>query len=258
MTHLCDLSRTTINDMADKCLERRYLDRALGLLHLTPEGPIASSETPDFLVPLDRRILGIEVTAFYLPEPDADQPHQARVGMRQVAVEQARRLYRSNGGSPLYVTVHFAQDRSLSKRGAYELGPLLARAIQATPVPPSIEEGAVHVPLELLPPEVASISIAASVDASDELWYAGISGWVAPIERSHIDREIARKAKRLAAIRQKCSVNWLLIVNDGFRGGAFCKLSADALSLRFISPFDRTLWLDSARVYDLGDSTGSG
>ena len=98
--------------MADKLLERRYLDRALGLLQLGPEGPIESSETPDFLVPLDRTIVGIEVTAFYLPEPDADQTHQARVGMRQVAVEQARRLYRSNGGSALYVTVIFGLDRA--------------------------------------------------------------------------------------------------------------------------------------------------
>ena len=125
-------------------------------------------------------------------------------------------------------------------------------------MPASIEEGAAYVPLDLLPPELASISIAASVDGSDELWYAGISGWVAPIERSHIDREIARKAKRLAAIRQKSSVNLLLIVNDGFRGGAFCELSADALTLRFNSPFDRTLWLDLARVYDLCGSTQLG
>lgn len=41
--------------MANKLLERQYLDRALDLLDLRPNDEIQSSETPDFLVPLGKR-----------------------------------------------------------------------------------------------------------------------------------------------------------------------------------------------------------
>jgi hypothetical protein len=237
--------------MADKFLERRYLNRALELLDLRPSGPIESCETPDFLVPLANDTVGIEVTAFYLPEPNASQSHQARVGMQRIAVEQAWQLFRSQGGPALYVTVFFVPDRPLSKSRAYALGPILAHAVATTRVPTSVHDPSVRVDIRLLPSEVASISVAGSVNATDELWHRTISGWVAPIERSHIDAEIARKAKRLPSIREKCSTAWLIIVNDGFRGSAMCELSADAQTFQFNSPFDRTLWLDSAGVYDL-------
>lgn len=237
--------------MADKSLERRYLTRALELLDLRPNGQIESSETPDFLVPLAGDTVGIEITSFYLPEPGASQSHQARVGTQRIAVEQARRLFRSQGGPALYVTVFFVPDRPLSKSRAYELGPILAHAVAATRVPTSIHDPSVRVDIRLLPSEVASISIAGSVNTTDELWYSAISGWVAPIERSHIDAEIARKAKRLPSIREKCPTAWLIIVNDGFRGAAMCERSADAQTFQFNSPFDKTLWLDSPGVYDL-------
>ena len=241
--------------MANKSLEHRYLSRALDLMGIVPDGPIECSETPDFLVPVAGETIGIEVTSFYFPEPDASQPHQARVGMQRISVEQARREFRSQGGPALYVTVFFVPDRSLSKPRAYELGPILARAIAAMAVPTSIHEPAIHVDIELLPPEVASISVYGSVDATDELWYPAIAGWVAPIERDHVAAEIARKAKQLPTIRRKCATAWLLIVNDGFRGGAMCELSADLGLLPFNSPFDRTLWLDHPGVYDLSTPT---
>jgi hypothetical protein len=237
--------------MADKSLERRYLSHALEILGMRPEGVIESSETPDFLLRLAGYVVGIEVTAFYFPEPDLSQPQQARVSMQRIAVEQARRQFRAQGGPPLYVTMHFHSNRPLSKDRAYELGPLLARAVALTPIPASIDQLWSRVDHRDLPPALHSISIAASVNTTDELWHPSISGWVAPVESAHIEGEIARKAKRLATIREKCASAWLLIVNDSFHGGAMCKLSAAARAFQFGSPFDKTLWLKSPCIYDL-------
>lgn len=247
----------TLVTMAHKLLERQYLNRALDLLGLRSNGEIQVSEAPDFLVPLGTETIGIEVTAFYLPEPRATQSHQARIGMQRIAVEQARRQFRSNGGPALYVTVFFVPDRDLSKARAYALGPILAHAVGSTRLPTSVHEPSARADLGLLPSEIADISIHGSVNATDELWYPAIAGWVAPIERSHIEAEIARKAIVLPKIRSKCEISWLLIVNDGFRSAAPCELSADAHALGFQSPFDRTLWLDSSRIYDLSTSCAS-
>lgn len=172
--------------------------------------------------------------------------------MQRIAVEQAGRQFRSNGGPALYLTVFFVPDRDLSKQRAYELGPILAHAVASTPLPSSVRDASVRVDLALLQPEIASISIHGSVSATDELWYPAIAGWVAPIERTHIDTEIARKAIVLPSIRSRCESAWLLIVNDGFRDSAPCELTADARTFGFQSPFDRTLWLDSPGIYDLG------
>lgn len=237
--------------MADKSLERRYLNHALEILAVNPDGPIEPFETPDFLLQIAGTALGIEVTAFYLPEPEYSQPHQARVSMQQLAVEQARQVFRAKGGPALYVTVYFVSNRSLSKDRAYELGPILAAAVALARIPASIHELWSRVDAQDLPPEVDSISIAASVDSIDELWHASIGGWVAPVKPAHVEAEIARKAKRLSAIRRQCATAWLLIVNDCFRGGAMCELSAEARAFHFRSPFDRTLWLESPCVYDL-------
>jgi hypothetical protein len=237
--------------MANKLLERHYLDRAMGLLEFRPSAEIRASETPDFLVPSGEQQIGIEVTAFYLREPNARQSHQARQGLQKIAVEQARRGFRASGGPALYVTVSFVQNRDLTKERAYALGPVLAKLVSGVRLPYSVHDATVCVDLHDLPPEIVHVSIHGSVDSSDELWYPTDSGWVAAIERSDIYAEIRRKTAALHIIRGRCDQAWLLIVNDGFRGGAPCELSADARHFGFCSPFDRTLWLESHRIFDL-------
>lgn len=177
------------------------------------------------------------------------------MSMQRLAVEQARRLFRAKGGPPLYVTFHFASEHAISKTRAYELGPILADALAKTRLPRRIQDPLGSIDLDLLPSELAAISVHGSVDATDELWYSGSGGWVAPVERTHIEAEIARKAALLSSIRAKCEEAWLLIVNDGFRGAPPCELSRSAITLGFQSPFDRTFWLHYPNIYELDCSS---
>jgi|SRR5678816_2086276 hypothetical protein len=240
--------------MADKKLERQYLNRAFEILDLHPSGDPLDEERPDFLICVDGKTLGVEVTAFHPSEPDPVQSHRARLRTRQLAVEQARRAFRAAGGHALYVKVFFGTDRPLMHKRAYELGPLIADAIASVPLPKSIHDGGVTVQHPFVPPEVVTIHIHGSVSATDELWQAARAECEVPISRDEIETVIARKAKRLQVIRQKCSEAWLLIVNDPFRVAA-ARLSPDARAFGFKSPFDRTLWLDLNRVYDRAGGT---
>jgi hypothetical protein len=174
--------------------------------------------------------------------------------MQMLAVEQERRAFRASSEQALYVTVFFASDRPLAKSRAYELGPLIARALASVPLPRRIEDGGVRLDRYHFPPEISAIHANGSVDGTDELWYPARAHWVGRIPRAEIDGVVAKKAERLTIIREKCSAAWLLIVNDGFRS-APCELSEEASTFNFVSPFARTLWLDHDRVYDLVSGT---
>jgi hypothetical protein len=240
--------------MADKALERKYLDRAFELINLRATQPIVESETPDFFAVLDGAQIGIEVTRFYLSQAGVIQVPQARFSMEQLAVEQAWQMHKSQGGPALYVSVHFTSRQPLTKRRAYELSALLAEAVAQARVPMRLDEGHVRID-QNLPPEIWGVSILRSFNGEDGLWHRTTAGWLDRVERAHIGAEISRKAASLPAIRTKCVVSWLPIVNDPFRGAPFCELSSEARKLGFQSPFDRTVWLDTDAVYDLGAIT---
>ena len=119
----------------------------------------------------------------------------------------------------------------------------LAKVILSSPVPRSIEEPRVEIPLQDLPRGIAHVHIHGSVDGTDRLWQPDHVGWVTPLAPEDVEREIERKARMVTRARRHCEELWLVIVNSMMRGAAV-ELSLEAMNGCYAHPFDRLIWLE--------------
>jgi hypothetical protein len=233
--------------MAKKRLERWYLEQLKRAVPDFPTGTVQDDETPDFIVLSDTGRIGVEVTVFHWPPAGGKRPHQEEQALKDRAVAIADRVHAEAGGPGLYVTVFFATTISFAKRDLREQGKAIARAVLDTVAPRALNDPAVSVPSDRLPPGVSHITIRASVDGRDRLWSADAGGWVAPVQPADIEAVIERKTAMVSRARAKCDQLWLVVVNDEFSRAAPVELSNDSGRAVYDHPFDRLFWLEPHR-----------
>lgn len=233
--------------MANKYLERWYVEQLRRAIPDFPSGTVQGDESPDFIVQSDQRIVGIEVTAFHWPASEGTRPHQEEQALKDRAVATAVKIHAEAGGPALYVTVYFARPIAFAKRQVREQGESIARAVLHSAVPESLEEPPVRVQWDRLPSGVSEITIRASVHSRDRLWSADASGWVAPVDSSHIQSVLERKHEMATRAQRKCQELWLIIVNDEFSRGAPVELAVESRQAVYDHPFDRLFWLEPHR-----------
>lgn len=233
--------------MANKYLERWYVGQLRRAIPDFPPGSVQDDESPDFIVQSDQRSVGIEVTRFNWPVLEGTRPHQEEQALKDLAVAPAARIHAETGGPALYVTVYFARPIAFAKRDVRERGEAIARAVLGSAVPESFGEPPVRVPWDRLPSGVSEITIQASVHSRDRLWSADASGWVAPVDCSHIQSVLERKREMASRAQRKCTELWLVIVNDEFSRGAPVELAIESRRAVYDHPFDRLFWLEPHR-----------
>jgi hypothetical protein len=227
----------------DKKREKQQLEILKRTLPDFPVGSVEWQETPDCIVHGESRSIGIELTTYHHPPTNGERSFTEVRSLTIRVVDIARRKFMDAGGPALYVTVHFRNEPGVSKANAQAISDALVLAVQRTNLPKSLNEGRTDVSWELLPEEIATISIYASVHENDCLWYAGGGGWVTPIQVSHIEEVINRKNKMHEVASTKCDEVWLVIVTDMWRAAPI-ELS-DSVALEVDSrPFDRALWFE--------------
>lgn len=231
------------DQMPNPDLEAFHLDYFLRAVQLTADAVPERSEAPDFTLKLAGRKVGIEHTQFFLPPPAGEKPQQQIEALQNLAVEQARRIFRQAGGPALYVYPVFNDARApRSKTEAYALAPRLAAVVAKNRWPEERQARTFETWRDL--PELHGYTVMRSVDGVDELWNGGSGGMVAEIKPHHVEACLDSKATKHCEYLQRTDEVWLLIVNDGFRGGAPCELGDEAATARYIFPFERVFWLE--------------
>lgn len=92
---------------AKKFRERFYLDCFLEKLALSPSS-VEEKEPPDFLLCLNGRLVGVEVTYLHIRESREGGLLQVEESVTDKIVSEARSRYLESGGSPTHVTVLFS------------------------------------------------------------------------------------------------------------------------------------------------------
>lgn len=230
--------------MADKAVERRYLEALRIALPAAFSGQVIESETPDFLiVGAGQERVGVELTRFYLPPQPGRRPHQELVRLRQRVVAQAEKVHSERGGPGLYVDVYFPESFDFRKTDVNKLAHELADSILSTSVPQHRDEPPVEIPRNQRPIWTGGIMVHPSVDGSDRLWAADEGGWVDEVRSSHITAILRDKTRMALPAGRKCDSLSLVVVNDEFAGGAPADISQEALSASYEGPFERLIWL---------------
>lgn len=236
--------------MPDKARERRYLEAFRGCVDDFPLGEPVESERPDFLIGWSPARIGIEFTEYHHPPGKGERPHQEVQSLRDRVVSLAEDRHHKAGGPAVYVSAIFGSHGRLSKETVGRIAKALADAVLAQDVPRSMRDESIEILHSLLPPEIVHVRIHGSVDGDDKLWQAGAGGWVAQIEASDVQREIARKQRTAGAARARCDALWLVIVHNIARGGP-CELSEEAKVAAYTHGFNRVFWLDPHSAHAL-------
>lgn len=235
--------------------ERFLLERFIDVAMLQAE-IVEEREAPDFIVRVERGLIGIEVTEFFISHDPSRNSMQAQESISTRILSTAQRLYEASGGAPAHVTVCFGPGRDLRNLNRDQTAYELASFIQKL----NLAEGQ-HVdwrPEELdgpLPYEVSFVHALGVPSFEMAHWGVARAGWVAPLEVTPLQARIDEKSKRLPTYQSTISENWLLIVADATKPSQLIEIKDDFEPQRVSSPFARTFFYrhpDKA-VIELGD-----
>jgi hypothetical protein len=230
------------------------LDRFLEHQGITPTG-IVGRESPDFLVDLDGRVVGIEVTELFTQRCNSD-PHlrpegpllQAREQVCTQIVSKAREIYFDTNNPPVLSHILFS-DRIIpaDKRKGDQIAKLIADQIQGmsrqdseTAEWRSREDEKEENPLS----EWVSFISACRVPERFARWSPNSAGLVFPLAPARLQEEIDQKVPKLNAYKECAEEIWLLIVADRTRSSQKISIMPDFPLDSISSPFAKTFYYD--------------
>ncbi|MHC4224917.1 MAG: hypothetical protein ACYSUN_13065 [Planctomycetota bacterium] len=201
--------------MPDKETELFYLQRLVSLGVSLPEGELAFSESPDFvLTSLSSGTLGIEITELFQTHESSDgSSRQAQKSMREDVLQLAREINDRSGERPVHAAVFFNRSTRLTKRRVQPLAHELADIIGEARVPPGhprrFEVGDRGGPA--LPPEVDEINVT-NVGGSDSPRWSALEAVAIPILTPiEIQSRIDKKLDSVASYKERCDTVWLVL-----------------------------------------------
>lgn len=228
--------------MGRKEIEAYHLQQLLRVLDLPLHSEPDPGESPDFLLNVAGKTIGVEHTQFFLAPKPGQPPDQMLDSLADSAVDHARRSFRERGGPPLYVWPLFSS-RPRTKAEALHVGECLADAVMTNGWATCVRSGAQRFDVYSQVPGIASYHVLPSIDGVEELWAGGGGGIVTDVEPRHVQECIGRKDVLYESYLRKAPEVWLLIVND-MLAGALGRLAPEAREVHYRTNFDRVYWLE--------------
>ena len=237
-----------MKEAAKKARERAYLQRFRQNFAGFPEGEVVPSEHPDFLIKTQSRWVGIELTEYYVQEPDEAQrsPMQAQEGTEDKVLRTASEQYQSEGLPPVAVYVNWNPHRAFSRRRTQELAAILVDLVQDH-LPESGHEVSIryrrHRAWRSLPQEVASLSVDRRIDFLKNSWTSVRGAFVPTLTPPRLQKKMQNKEAKVSSYRQQCREVWLLIVARGFEPSTNVDLGSEVEAHEFETTFHRVFFL---------------
>lgn len=243
--------------------EKFLLDRFLEHQGITPTR-IDPGESPDFLVDIDGRTVGVEVTQLFikrcnsearlLPEEkallEAKEPTlQAIESITSSIVSKARRIYLDADNPPVHSQILFSSwiKPNIDNKKRDQVAKLIADQIQGMSLQNSevanwrSREDEKENPL-------SDWVIFISAQRVPELRFARWSptnnsvGFVSTLTPERLQEEIDKKASRISAYKKRAEEIWLLIVADRTRSSQKFSVMPDFPLDSISSPFAKTFY----------------
>lgn len=237
-----------MKEAAQKAREWAYLQRFRQNFADFPEGEVAPSEPPDFLIKARPRWIGIEITEYHVQEPDEGwgSPMRAQEGTEDKILRMASEQHKSKGLPPTVVHVLWHPHQALDRRRIPELAADLANLVQEHL--PEIGYSVTirrrrHPAWRSLPQEVASLTLVRRKSISKNSWTPVRAAFVPTLTPPDLQQIMRNKEAKVSSYRQQCREVWLLIVARGFEPSTFGDLGPEVERYRFESGFDRVFFL---------------
>ena len=216
---------------SQKQRERRYLDLVIESADLSPS-LIEQTEEPDFLLCLDSRTVGVEVTELYLPRDAGKMPTQALENEERIAVQIALDRAIENDIPSQLIQTRLSR-HGLNKKNRLKTATALYEYVaQNYAAPGEVKSGDSN-----LPPEIVNISMFGQRESSHQ-WNGACAGWVNSEFTSGFEAAIDKKESLRRQYLTRCEKCWLVIVATGEGGSSFIEWSNVLAMHEFQSGFD--------------------
>ena len=228
----------------DKKREKIHIEHFKEICSFFPDGEIECTERPDFIVHTKDKLLGIDHTEIFQPEPSSGGSLQALDQMSKRVVKQACDLYLQNHNPPLFVQITFRRRIFIEKQKVDHLAEILSRLIERTQIIPGtlITIKRTRENSEYFPIEITTIRLYSHPDGKENLWICFSEGSIPEITADYLQGWIIKKEEKVEDYRSKCSEVWLLIVADYSRIPTTLDISDDAAAHCYRTNFDRVFF----------------
>lgn len=214
-------------------------------------------ENPDFIIQVDGKRIGVELTNLYIPTHPTRIPMQAEESAENKLLAHARTLYEQSGGKPVQVTALFGASSLLSPLNK-EARNRIAAALAAQVMKRSLHsmERLVYRLDDFDDDELenstllhwfSSVTVLGVPTQEMAHWGAARAGWASELSLSELQALVDKKAERLEDYRRVVPENWLLITSDGTKPSQMFRpeLTFEPRDLK--SPFERTFYFGHPR-----------
>jgi len=237
--------------------ERFLLERFIEAAAL-PAEITAEREAPDFIVRVEGRTVGIEVTELFIPPREGRTLRQAQESLSARLVSRAQEIYRASGAPPVHVTALFRAGLDFRQIDRDATAMRLASFIQSLKLtsgqrhewPPAEDDDEDDDRLQEF-----SYLQALGVPTYDlASWRIARAGWSAGLTADTVQSSVNQKAARLVTYQEAIAENWLVIVADRTKPSGMFRMKPDFDFRQISSPFARTfLYLYPERpIIELG------
>lgn len=219
-------------------LLERFIDAAKFSVEVVEE-----REKPDFIIHLDGRPIGVEVTELFISHDRGSNTMQVQESISSRIVSTAQRLYADCGAPPAHVSVCFGPKHDLRELNRDKTAKALATFVQRLNL--SEWQRIDWSPEELdgpLPYEVSFIHALGVPTFDMAHWSVARAGWVAPLSATPLQARVDEKAKRLPIYKSSIAENWLVIVADAMKPSQLIEAKDDFDPRAILSPFARTFF----------------
>lgn len=225
--------------------ERFFLDMFLERFGIVPTR-IDEREGPDFLLHLEDRTVGVEVTQLPIRDSSPEPLAQAVESTTDRIVSEAQKLYIASGAPPVHVTVMFSswirpkaiRRTFIAKQLADLVQDQTLKAMERFDWHSDSDENWRH-PLAGVVDLVHALGVPEHQMAH---WHVSRAGWVAPLTPERLQTPISKKSAKIDAYQDAAQENWLLIVADGMKPSQAFSVPPDFANEQVSSPFERTFF----------------
>ena len=230
-----------------KSKERWFLDRFLKKQRLSTDLPLECGEKPDFIITIDGKRIGLEVTEFFFSDVVPAEPYKFQI-LRELAIEKACQLFRTNGGPALRVVPEFNDYiEPLGPKNNKEVEDFAKRFERAVwrngwPGNPS-KRHTFRGGRKL--PELDYYSVMACPEGANDLWGRAGPTHQEVLEAHHIQSALNLKAPKYRSYTGDFDEVWLVIYTEGGLRNVPNEIGEAARNSVYNFPFDRAYWFDS-------------
>ncbi|MFC3683716.1 hypothetical protein [Hydrogenophaga luteola] len=223
--------------------EKHLLDRFLTVAGLEVQS-VEQSEAPDFLLQVQSKLIGIEVTEVFRNPDLSGRSPRALESITDRIVARARSLYHVRNCRFVHVNVLFFDGVDVQSLNREQVADRIATLVESM----SLESAHVHWRNDYEDPSldaVAFVTALAVPEASMSHWGVPRAGWRTKLSTELLRSAIEAKNEKVQAYRAKADEVWLLLAVEGSRPSQFFDPEVPPATSDLASRFDRTYWFNS-------------